>query len=68
MKHFWLGFGTGLLFILSVVIIFPPIPAPVKAEVKYDQLEKNIDKTTCEAMMIQAIISERIRLTGKPNP
>lgn len=41
---------------------------PKPKEISYTQLEKDLDKAYCEAKVIQAIISERVRLTGKVNP
>jgi hypothetical protein len=39
-----------------------------KKEVSFPQIEKDIADARCKAEKLELLYSERIRLTGKPNP
>jgi hypothetical protein len=65
-----LGFCFGIVagIIFGIGIHHTSHKETPKKEVKIEELEKIIDRSTCEAIAINAIINERMRLTGKPNP
>lgn len=54
-----LGFVTGVVTVIDT---------QPKKEISYVQLEKDLDKAQCQVEKIEAILAERIRLTGKVNP
>lgn len=66
--------GAVIIFLLGTIvglevcehnhIIHPEYAALWKQQA----LESKVDLLTCEAEKVEAVISERIRLTGKPNP
>lgn len=37
-------------------------------QMSYPELERTLDEETCKAAIINAVVLERIRLTGRPNP
>lgn len=59
-----IGLGAALASLPSSGTPPSPSPSPILSVVD----EKLIDRLTCEAMVAGAIIGERLRLTGKPNP
>lgn len=59
---FILGFMVGLF-----VMAFDMTEKQAK-NISYTELEKQLDKSYCETRILEAIIAERIRLTGRPNP
>ncbi len=66
-KTFWAGFVLGMVILgLAIVLADPPNSKP--KEISYTQLEKDIDRAQCQADIYRAVLSERIRLTGQPNP
>ena len=77
MKRLLIGFVAGVVFrVLLVLGPHPltdspwpaPTPSPTPAAVNLDILDRQVDRLACEAAMAQAVIAERLRLTGRPNP
>ena len=67
-KSFWFGFVLGMT-ILGIIVVMESDPCPKQEQkINYSELEQKVDKATCEALLVNAIITERIRLTGRPNP
>lgn len=64
---FCFGLAVGIVFGVMIHLMSHK-EVPKKEEIKIEELEKIVDRLTCEAIAIQAIINERIRLTGRPNP
>lgn len=65
-KEFLFGFLLGIFILGFVIVMMEPTPKP--KEISYTQLEKDLDKAQCQVEKIEAILAERIRLTGKVNP
>lgn len=71
MKYFdWDMFFTFLLGITLGILLGVTIAKEKKVPEKasYTQIERDIDEATCQTKIINAIINERMRLTGQPNP
>ena len=70
---FALGLVVGVLLVLGPhPLTDSPWPAPTPSPTPTPILaivdEQKVDRMTCEAWMAGAVIAERLRLTGKPNP
>jgi uncharacterized membrane protein YciS (DUF1049 family) len=69
MKHILPPIAIGFFFgFMCGLLLMAWDRTQVKEPISYTELERQIDNARCQAEKYEAILAERIRLTGMSNP